>query len=232
MTKKLSTLLLIIGFTFFVCKAQESYLTIGGGYAVPQGVFASNDLENEEAGFAQTGSHFNLEMAYYLNNNFGFGAILRFNNLGHDEEAYNSALSARFKDELDSINLASGDYTLQNFLIGPSGKINIGNFLSVYGKAYIGVLTTFRPPLVLVYRPYGQELITKETIGKYRASFSYHFGLGAILKISERFGINLSADYTAGNPTFQVYNPLTLEDVERKQPVAFIDYNAGLVLRF
>lgn len=232
MTKKLSTLILIIGLAGFVSKAQESYLTIGGGYAVPQGAFASNDLDNKEAGFAQSGKHFNLEMAYYLNDNFGFGAILRFNNMGHDENAYNTALKARFKDELDSINISSGDYTLQNFLIGPSGKINLGDFLSLYGKAYIGVLTTFRPPLELAYRPYGQELITKETIGKYRASFAYHFGLGAIVKFSDRFGINLSADYTAGNPTFQVYNPVTLEDVERKQPVAFIDYNAGLVLIF
>ncbi len=230
--KKLSALLLITILGISLSHAQEKYLSVTGGYTVPVGNFAESDLNNKESGYAQNGYNFSFEMSYYFSDFIGIGADLRFNNCNFNSGFFNGLLKERFKNEVDTIGLSSGNYNLHNFLIGPILKVNIGDYVSIYGKTFIGVMSAYRPSQTLVYQFYGQTLVSKSTIGKYTGTFAYNFGAGALFKLSSRFGLNLSADYIAGNPTFETYDYKTLENVKNKQAIAYFNYNAGVLLTF
>jgi hypothetical protein len=230
--KKLSLLLLIFALGVLLSHAQEKYLSITGGYTVPVGNFAESDLNNSESGYAQKGYNFSFEMSFYFNDFFGVGANLRFSSCNFNSKFFNDKLKERFKNDVDTINLTSSNYHLQNFLFGPYFKLDIGEYVAIYGKTFIGVMSTYRPNQIIVYRPYGEAMITKETLGKYTGSFAYNFGAGALFKLNSRLGLNVTADYIAGNPTFETYNFKTLETVKKKQPIAYFNYNAGVLLTF
>ena len=93
-------------------------------------------------------------------------------------------------------------------------------------------MSTYRPDQKLVYRLFGQNMVTKETTGKYTGSFAYNFGAGIMFKFSSRIGLNISSDYIAGNPKFETLNFKKLEIETIKQPIAYLNYNAGLLLTF
>ncbi len=230
--KKLSSIIIILIFGISLVHAQEKYLSITGGYTIPVGNFGESDTSNTESGYAQKGYNFNFEMSFYFNDILGLGADLRFNNCNFNSAIFNDLLEERFKNEVDTINLTSGNYNLHNFLIGPIIKVNLGEKISIYGKVFIGVLSAYRPSQTLVYRFYGQELTTKATIGKYTGAFAYNFGAGVMFKLTNRFGLNISADYIAGNPTFETYDYRTLDYVQKKQEIAYLNYNAGVLLTF
>jgi hypothetical protein len=163
--KKLTTLLLFVSIGACLCTAQEKYLSITGGYTLPRGNFSKSDLSNPESGYAQNGYNFSFEMTLFLNDFFGFGANLRFNNCNFNSYLFNKTLKEKFVDKVDTISLSSGNYNLHNFLVGPYIKLDIGDYITIYGKTFIGVISTYRPNQKLVYQYFGKNLITKETIG-------------------------------------------------------------------
>jgi hypothetical protein len=231
--KKLSSLLLVISLGFSICNAQEKYLSITGGYTAPIGNFAESDLSNSESGYAQNGYNFSFEMSFYFNDYFGLGANLRFNNCDFNSGLFNELLKEKFANEVDTINLTSGNYNLHNFLFGPYVKVDLGDYVAIYAKTFFGVMSSYRPDQTLDYRYIDEtDLTTKSITGKYTGSFAYNFGAGALFKISSRFGLNISADYIAGNPTFQSYNTENFEFADRKQQIAYFNYNAGVLLTF
>ncbi|MFN8255127.1 MAG: outer membrane beta-barrel protein [Bacteroidales bacterium] len=230
--KKILTLAILLQIFNLHINAQDKYLGLTGGITNPTGSFSGTEFNNSESGYAQNGYNFSLDMAFYFNDYVGLGANLRFSNCEFDSEVFNNALEERFMNEMDTISFSSSKYNLQNFLIGPYGKINLGDYLSIYGKTFIGVLTTFWPTHQLVYREYGGELVTEESLPKYHASFAYNLGAGVLLKLNERLGFNLSADYISGKPSLEFVNPETLEITAVKKPVQFLDYNFGIVLLF
>jgi len=230
--KKLSALFILFLFGISIGHSQEKYLSITGGATIPVGNFGESDTSNTESGYAQKGYNFNFGMSFYFNDIIGLGADLRFNNCNFNSAVFNDMLEDRFKNQVDTINLSSGNYNLHNFLIGPIIKANFGEKISIYGKVYIGVLSAYRPSQTLVYQEYGKELITKATIGKYTGAFAYNFGAGVMFKLTDRLGLNISADYIAGNPTFETYDYRTLDYVQKKQEIAYLNYNAGVLLTF
>ena len=231
--KKIIAILFIVSALYANNFAQDKYLSISGGYTNTLGVFAQSDFNDQESGYAKNGYNFSFESMFFFNDFWGLGANLRFNNAGFDSDVFNKYLKDNFlNSELDSINLISGNYTLHNFLFGPYVKTNIGGYLSLYAKVFIGVMSSYRPNQTLVYkRPY-ENVQTLETVGQYTGSFAYNFGVGALIKFSSRLGINLSADYIAGKPKFDSFDFQLLEVIERKQPIAYLNYNAGLLVTF
>jgi len=231
--KKLLLIVFVVCTTFTLSSAQDKYLSISLGYTNPLGDFAKSELVDESSGFAKSGYNFSFEMMLFINDFVGFGANLRFNNCKYDSELFNLLLDDLFQDQFDSIQLSSGNYNLHNFLFGPYVKKDIGDFVSIYAKTFIGVMTTYRPDQKLDYRT--TQLApsqTLETTGELSGSFAYNFGAGVLFKFNKKLGINISADYIAGNPKFEDFDYSELTIVKKKQSISYFNYNAGLLLTF
>jgi len=227
--KKILMIILILGFAVSMSNAQERYISLTGGYTIPLGDFATSDINNINSGYALNGYNAGFEISYFISDYIGFGANLRFNSCKPDVDFFNKLLTEQFGNEMESINYSATDYNLHNFLVGPVIKADIGDFFAIYGKAFIGVMSTYKPIQTLEYKPIGQELVTKVTVGDYTGSFGYNFGAGVIVKFTSRIGLNISVDYIAGKPTLEKYNLETFEIVELNQPVSYINLNAGII---
>jgi len=228
--KKLSIVILILGFAVSMASAQERFVCISGGYTIPYGDFATSDAKNLNSGYALNGYNVGFDISYFISDYFGFGTNLRFSSCKPDVDFFNQLLNEKFGSQMDTINYSATDYNLHNFLLGPVIKADIGDYFAIYGKVFIGVMSTYKPIQTLEYKPIGEELISKETVGDYTGSFGYNFGVGVIVKFTSKIGLNISADYIAGKPIFEKYNLETLEIIEVKQPISFYNLNAGIIL--
>lgn len=231
--KKSALIIYIICYALTISQAQEKYLSISLGYTNPIGDFANTELIDESSGFAINGYNFSFEMMLYINDFVGFGANLRFNKCNFDSDLFNVLLTEQSQEMVDSIGLTSGNYNLHNFLFGPYIKVNIGDFISVYAKTFIGVMTTYRPNQILEYRlPQSELLQTLETVEEFSGSFAHNFGVGVLVKFNGKLGLNISADYIAGNPKYEDFDYSELVVIEKQRPISYLNYNAGLLLTF
>jgi len=226
--------LLFIIFLFITnhtLQAQDKYIILSGGLTKPLSDFADSNFDNPDAGFATNGYNFGFELANFLSPWFGFGGSFKFNNSGFDSQKFNDFIDQDYGDQYDTIHLASGDYNLHNFLAGPYGKIGIGSHISVLGKVFIGVLSTFRPDQSLVYRNFGDtEDSGLYSQGKLTGAFAWNFGAGIFVKVSDNFGIIALADYIGANPKFDVFDYQTIQIVKETQPVRYVNINLGIAL--
>lgn len=230
MRKSLSFIILLI-ITNLTLKAQDRYIIVSGGITKPIADFADSNFDNSDAGFATNGYNFGFELGHFFNPWFGLGGSFKFNNSGFNSQKFNDFIDQNFGNQYDTIYLASGDYNLHNFLAGPYGKINIGNHLSVFGKVFIGVLSTFRPDQSLVYRNFGDtENSSLSSQGKLTGSFAWNFGAGVLVKVSDRFGIIALADYIGANPKFDEFDYQAIEIIKKIQPVRYVNINLGIAL--
>ncbi|MEN8119649.1 MAG: hypothetical protein ABFS35_04860 [Bacteroidota bacterium] len=226
--------LLFIIFLFITnitLQAQDKYIILSGGLTKPLSDFAYSNFDNPDAGFATNGYNFGFELANFLNPWFGLGGSFKFNNSGFNSQKFNDFIDQEYGTEFDTIHLTSGEYNLHNFLVGPYGKINIGGHISILGKAFIGVLSTFRPDQSLVYKRYGDiENSSLYSEGKLTGAFAWNFGGGILVKVSDSFGIIALADYIGANPKFDVFDYQEIAIVKEMQPVRYLNINLGIAL--
>lgn len=229
--KKTLLFIIFLILTQLSINGQDKYLIINGGLTKPLSDFASSNFDNPDAGFATNGYNFGFELANFFSPWFGFGGSFKFNNAGFNSQVYNDALNERFQNKFDTIYISSGDYNLHNFLAGPYGKISMGDHLSIFGKAFIGVLSTFRPDQSLVYRNFGDtENSGLYSQGKLTGAFAWNFGAGFFIKVSDSFSIIAVADYIAANPNFDVFDYENIQIVKEMQPVRYVNFNIGIAL--
>ncbi len=221
-------LLLIVG--NINLNSQETYILLSGGLTKPVSDFADDNFDNENAGFATNGYNFGFELSNFFNPWFGVGGSFKFNNSGFDSQKYDNSLQQNYGNQYDTIGLNSGDYTLQNFLIGPYGKLDLGNHISIIGKLFIGILST-KPDQSLVYRNFGDldnsYLLSEE---KLKGAFTWNYGAGVLLKFNERMGVIVMVDYISANPKFDKFDYLTMELTQYKSPVKYLNLNIGIAL--
>jgi len=229
--KKTLLFIIFLIFTQLTIIGQEKYIILSGGLTKPLSDFSDNQFENSDAGFATNGYNFGFELGHFFNPWFGLGGSFKFNNSGFDSQRFNNFIDQNYGNQFDTIYLASGDYNLHNFLAGPYGKINIGNNLSVFGKVFIGVLSTFRPDQTLVYRNFGDtEDSNLFSEGKLAGSFAWNFGAGILIKVSDSFGIITLVDYIGANPKFDRFDYQAIKVIKVKQPVRYLNLNLGIAL--
>ena len=230
MTKTFSIIILLLIFNFAL-KAQEQFIIINGGITKPVSDFAESNYGNPDAGFATSGYNIGFEIAHFFNPWVGIGGSFKFNNSGFDNQRFNDYLDLNYGSKLDTISLNSGEYNLHNFLAGPYAKIDLGSRVSFFGKAFIGVLSTFRPDQHLLYRNFGDLEDTNLYLqGKLTGAFAWNFGAGMLIKLSDSFGITATADYIGANPKFDVFNYETFVPEKVEQPVRYVNLNVGIAL--
>jgi hypothetical protein len=225
--KRLFILTTLLISAYFL-NAQANYLIINGGLTNPVGNFADNDIDNGDAGFATIGYNLGFEAGLFFNPWVGIGGAFKFSNSGSDNDLINEHLNLKYGNILDTISFTSGKYNMQNFLIGPYGKLDITNHFSIMGKFFVGVLSLFRPDQTLTWTEYGQEEKTLYQEGNLAYAFAWNLGGGVHVRLGNRIGLAFMADYISSKPEFVEFNYDDLTTFSEKQPITFINYTFGL----
>jgi len=225
--------LIIISFAFiYSSNAQSSYIILNGGITNPVGEFADNDFYNEDAGFASGGYNLGFEIGYFFNPWIGLGGSFKFNSSNFDTDGINAHLQEQYWSQYDTLYLASSEYNMQNFLIGPYAKLDITGNFSLFGKFFIGVMSAFRPDQTLNWQEDpSQELKTLFIESKLASSFAWNIGGGLLFRFTDRLGLVLMADYIAGNPKYDEFNYDELIVETNKQEMHYFNFNIGLAIK-
>lgn len=223
-------LILTALFVNIYLNAQTNYIIINSGITKPVGHFADNSLDNIDAGFATIGYNLGFEAGIFFNPWVGIGGAFKFSNAGFDNALINERLNLRYGNIYDTISLSSGKYNMQNFLIGPYGKLEITNHVFIMGKFFIGVLSIFRADQILKWTAYGQEEKTLYQEGKLSYAFAWNLGGGVHVRIGNRIGLAFMTDYINSKPEFEEFNYDDLKTFSEKQPIAYVNYTIGISL--
>ncbi len=227
---KKALLLFIILLSVYTINAQSNYIIINGGITNPTGEFANNDFFNPKSGFANGGYNLGFEVGYFFNPWIGFGGAFKFSNSKFDSDVVNDHLQTQYWSIYDTIYISSGKYSLQNFLVGPYGKLDVTDHISFFGKFFIGVMSAFRPEQTLNWVEPGQDPKSLYVDSKLASAFTWNLGGGILLKFNDRIGIIFMADYISANPKFEEFNYDDLVIETDKQDIRYFNLNVGLAL--
>ena len=117
---------------------KYQYLALHVGAGFPAGDFGSNNLDNEEAGFAKTGVNVGLQYGYKLGKNLGLGAGVFYN-------FFNAAKSVAIPDNGGTINVSLDHWQFYGLTVGPTVTIDLDDQVCLDLRAMAGIATANTP---------------------------------------------------------------------------------------
>jgi hypothetical protein len=247
---KLTILTKIIILLFFVTDLlaqDESYLGIAIGAALPQGVFAEKDYQNESAGYAGTGFMFSFDAAWFPDDYLGLGASITYASNNPDKKQYledfkndlNSSYP-NFGEFLDS-NLVFdyGVWKYLNLYIGPNFTAAAGSF-NFDLRVMAGLTLAWQPSQTIDARYESGSTFSRKVDPKPVATLGYSVGGGIRYALSSGFVVRLMADYANSKPTFEITeNTVNVETEELEQftrevsvPIKNLHVGIGIAYNF
>lgn len=179
---------------------EKGYIGISLGPSIPMGDLSSKDVDNEAAGFANSGAVFDISFAYKLGEgNFGLTALLR----GQSNPTDAQAIADVFAYEFPSFGwtVDSDGWGIGGFMLGGFGSFPISKKYTFDTRAMIGFLSASSPEFNVTGTGPGGSLWVKQS-SKSATSFAYLIGAGFKFKISNRLYLLTNLDYLASNPEF------------------------------
>lgn len=220
----------------------RSQLYIGFGPAIPQKAFASMEFADTNSGFANTGTHFNMEYTYKINQHIGVCANYAWGRHQMREEFMNISL----KEELINQRgfYPDGTYTFEHdkykwnrLMFGVTGYLQEEKY-TVFLSGMIGNVKLTVPEQTNQYSVYQRD------VSMYRFETDENM-LGSLISsgIQFRFGRNLSirvngdyfwADFKPTTRYIEVENSEQTVDkqVQLTRPFYNLTVSAGIIINF
>lgn len=147
-------LCLFLAFVFYnnvssQVEARQGFVSINFGLSIPSGNYGSNNFDNPAAGFATTGSAFDITCGHLLTPKFGAIAMLR--GLAHlvDVGTYSNGLANYLRSGYPSgsttVNYWSNTYSSGGMMGGIYGSFPFKSKLTVEPKGLIGFTSATLP---------------------------------------------------------------------------------------
>jgi len=191
---------------------NKYFISFSTGPSFPIGQFASNDINNKEAGFAKPGYTLNLDFTYKINPS----VILDIN-----------ILYARFDLSnmvLQQAGLSSDHWQYYGLLVGPRYDMRLGNKSLLSIKGLLGITNVNSPAF-----HYDSTLVIQEG---WAAAFAMQFGTDYRYGISKNFFLIADLDYTYMFPTLQVSSTDGTGPATVKQNIAAFSLTVGIGINF
>jgi hypothetical protein len=180
---------------------NKGYIGFTMGPSIPLGDFASKDVNNDDAGWTNTGVMFDISFAYKLGGgNFGVTALLR----GQANPTDAQALADEIANQFAGVNwtVESAGWAIGGFMFGGFGSFPISQKATFDTKAMIGFVSANSPNYTITGTgPGGTAWIKQES--KAATSFAYLFGAGFKFDIGSKLHLLTNLDYLASNPEFR-----------------------------
>lgn len=225
-------LILVFSIITTVVVAQESnyYFGISYGKSFPLGDFKGDDINNSNAGFAESGNKLDFYAGGALSEKLNFTLTFRYQNFDTDVTA--------LVKELETINEAANfagsfdAWQTYSLLTGIEYKINLGRKFSLYPRIGLGPTLVSNPRFSIT--PTNENANT----GVNRSSetglgLGYEFGIGLKRDLGKNFCLMPTFTFSGGFVTISdvdttVGNIRTTSDYKPK----IITFNLGLSLAY
>ena len=207
---KRAIILVLALFVISDVAAQTEGFTFGSvriGQTKAQGEYAENvfDQTTENAGFAESGFHLNIEGGRFFNNNMGLVASLSLSFNGLDDGAL-VAEALEALPALTSLAVDASNYTNVAVLIGPIARLPISSRISLLGFAKIGVMTSTRPSSEISWQRNDGIPLSAEFEGTWGTAFAFSVGAALKTRIFGSIEIGPQVEYVSGKPTYGFYD--------------------------
>jgi len=183
-----------------MCYAQKkSTIAINIGVSIPAGDFASKNVENPEAGLANTGISIGFSYDYQVVKNFGVSTLVRVENNSFDSQT----LSSGYDRTIGSTWTTTADeWTSYNFLIGGYYSFTATPKIRIHIKGMAGAANIKQPPFesTTSYQGNNYSINISE---KKTTAFSYLLGAGVKFDITGKLAILAGVDFSAAQPKFK-----------------------------
>ena len=197
-------LLLFILFECMILLAHsqdKGYIVLSLGSGFPTGDFGSNNINNEAAGFATTGTIVDLSLAQKFGNNFGMTLLARIQVNGVDTDPLLEELSAEYPGI--PWTAEEHNWATEAFMGGFYGSFPLGNGkFNFETRALIGLVRSVSPEFTFSAFT-NNHYYEATTLSATADAFGYLFGVGFKLGIGKHLGVLLNVDYLGANPEFE-----------------------------
>lgn len=200
------------------------------GPSLPVGKYGSDRID--EGGYAKVGLGAELDIYYFITENFGVQGILAFQSHQIDEDDLESDFIQSFL--ASSVDLVTGKYSTSLFMVGP--------FYRFYPYDIPRLAWTFRGGAGLLRGSIDNFVVNVESeLGTLSSSspedrasmFSYFLGTDLIYFFNDekKIGFRVGAAFSNARPDFSIGLP---EEVSRDEirNISFVNLNFGLAFRF
>ena len=229
--KKHTILVVFLLITTFVI-AQEStyYFGISYGKSFPLGGFAANDIDNGNAGFAESGNKLDVYGGKALSENVTFTLTFRYQNFDTDIDALTNGLETNNQGAIFIGN--SDSWETYSLLGGIEYKVSISKKFSIYPRVGLGPMFVSNPQFSIT--------ATDENINTaiHRSSetgfgLGYEFGIGLKRDLGKNFCLMPTFTFSSGFVTISdvettVDNTVTTSNYKPK----ISTFNLGLSLAY
>lgn len=201
---------LLFIFAYILGHSQDKgYIVISAGPSFPTGDFGSKDVDNESAGFANTGAIFDLTFAQKFGKTFGLTLMLRGQANGVDTDPLVYELISEAPDV--SWSPESENWTIFGILGGLYGSFPMGATAKVTfdTRAMIGYLNATSPQITIN----GNYLGTNFWVGtesSYADAFAYLLGAGFRFNLGTHLCLLTNLDYLGATPEFLQVASITI----------------------
>lgn len=182
------------------CFSQDKgYIGVILGPSIPIGDFASVNPDNESAGFAETGTLFELSFGYKIGENFGIAALIRGQSNSIDVQAMADDLSKAESSLKGTIK--SEPWSAAAFMIGGYGSFPISEKFHFESKIMIGSLFGDSPEInISLTEPINNAWIKQEEADA--SAFAFLVGVGFKYDVGNRVCLLANLDYLGAKPEF------------------------------
>lgn len=185
----------------YIGLSDKGYVGLSVGASIPIGDFASKDKNNNSAGFATTGTIFDISFGYKLGKNFGISALYR----GQVNPTDADAFAAIFQNQYPGISwtVDSKSWSAAGFLFGCYGSFPIGTSgqTSFETRALIGFLSATTPEINITGR-FGTTSAWIRQSSATATSFSFLLGMGFKFNVGNKICLLTNLDYLGAKPEF------------------------------
>jgi hypothetical protein len=187
---------------------KPAFLILNGGVSLPIGDFASNDINNEQAGLAKTGFNLNLQGGYHFTKSIGVTAVGVYGSNGVDKSSLHNVP-----------NVEAGDWGYWGVLVGPMYTYNISPKTMFDLSAMTGFMRAHTPSIGITNVSEVKE--EKATAMPLRFDGSFRFRVGSNIQIFT------GCNFMFVKPTFKPEGTK-----EYSQKMQTMNFNAGIGLGF
>ena len=218
--------------SFTVVNAQNKfYLGLSYGRSFPVGDFSDDNLENEDAGFAESGNKFDLYGGYFLDDKWTVTAVFRYQNFQTDLS--NLVQQVEINNPGVTYTGSSGDWETYYFLVGISYSLNIANKLKLYPRFGIGPVFAQNPGFSVEAQ--GNNLLGNVTRSSETGiGLGYELGLGLVRELGRHFALMPTFTFSGGiitiNDVVTEFDNTTLLIADYQPNI--LTFNLGLSLAY
>lgn len=230
MKKYILQIIILVNVSLALGQESNHYFGISYGKSFPLGDFAEDDLNNTNAGFAESGNKLDLYAGSVLDERTIFTLTFRYQNFDTNIDALVEGLQAN--NEYTAVTESSGSWKTYSFLLGLEYRVNVSRMFQLYPRIGLGPMLVSNPQFTIATTD-GNDQTTMGRSSETGLGLGYEFGIGLKRDIGKNFCLMPTFMFSGGFVTISDIDT-TIDDTvtSSTQKPKILTFNLGLSLAY